>query len=467
MSEIQDHTINNKQSVNNSRRSLPAILRFLFITAIICLIAVSIIAGFRQSRRAPVTQPGTAILPVQPIAKARTLIRYLVKRGDTFAGILEQFGVSRIMADTYYRSLQPLGLRALFPGDSLVLGVDSSGSVDTFQLLSRLQYRYHLTHRGADIAASRKPVAIAVYRCFVRGKLSRSLSEDMFDIGEGDGLVAKFADIFAWDIDFFTDPRVGDAFDIEFEKKYAEGRFIGYGDILAARYVSAGKTFSAIGFTDADGTLQYYDENGKSVQKQFLKAPLRFSRISSGFTFHRKDPIRGIVRPHLGIDYAAPAGTPVYSAADGHVQFAGAKGGFGNYIVISHGASYQTCYGHLLSFAPGLHTGKTVKQGDLIGRVGSTGYSTGPHLDYRMTQAGRNVNPQTIKLPSRTGIEDRDCDPFATVVENFRLLIQNRFTTNTFGSWVIDIRDETPTEARSPSIITEKSQVTNGNATGS
>ena len=378
-----------------------------------------------------------------PLKPLRRLTAYIVKPGDTFAGILGRFGVSKVSAETCYRSLSPLGLFSLFPGDSVVLGISRSGEVDTLALLNRLQYRYHLTNSDGDIRAVRRPIAISTYQCLVKGELARSLSEDMGDLGTGDALVSKFAEIFAWDINFFTDLKKGDRFEVIFEKKFAEGRFFGYGEILAAYYITPSKTFAAIGFRDADNRMQYYDMAGKSVQKQFLKAPLKFSRVSSGFTLHRLDPILGIVRPHQGIDYAAPSGTPVYAPADGIITYAGIKGGYGNYVGIKHGAGYQTFYGHLSAYAPGTRAGRKVSQGDLIGRVGSTGWSTGPHLDYRMTINGSFVNSQTVKLPSKKGIEASEQAAFDDALTADRMIFSTRFV-GARGCWVLSIDSDRP-----------------------
>jgi murein DD-endopeptidase MepM/ murein hydrolase activator NlpD len=258
--------------------------------------------------------------------------------------------------------------------------------------------------------------------------------------GAGALLACKLADIFAWDINFFLDPRAGDTYQVLFTKRYAGGRFIGYGDILAARYVCGGREFYAIGFADSAGApLQYYDRSGRSVQKEFLKAPLRYSRISSRFTFHRKHPVLGIVRPHLGIDYAAPAGTPVDAAADGRVSFAGVKGGFGNIVEIAHGGSYTTTYGHLSRIASGISRGAHVRQGQTIGTVGSTGLSTGAHLDYRMQCNGRFVNPLTVNLPSKSGIGSGERAAFDSVAADWCGLFEQRSLDH--GVVVLDTKE--------------------------
>lgn len=301
-----------------------------------------------------------------------------------------------------------------------------------------MQYWYHAGLHDSAVFAERAPVKVTVTRNLVNGTLETSLFEAMQTHGLGPLLACKLADIFAWDINFFIDPRKGDSFQIIFEQKFAEGRFIGYGDILAARYNCRGRDFYAISFRDTDGTLQYYDLTGKSVQKEFLKAPLRFSRISSLFTYHRKHPILGIVRPHLAIDYAAPMGTPVYAAADGTIMMAGWDKGYGNLVTIAHGGSYSTCYGHLSSISHGIRGGTKVKQGDMVGTVGATGLATGPHLDYRMLNGERPINPLTVNLPSKTGITPAEKEDFSRTSGSLLAIFSNRFPKKT-GYYIIDI----------------------------
>ncbi len=206
-------------------------------------------------------------------------------------------------------------------------------------------------------------------------------------------LIVRLADIFAWDIDFNVEIRAGDRFALVYEVKTLEdGERVGYGDILAAFGCVNGREHWAIRY-ECRGKEGYYDLDGRNLKKAFLKSPLRYRRISSGFTHRRLHPILRIVRPHLGIDYAAPAGTPVWAVGDGVVVYAGWKGGYGRFIEIRHNSVYSTTYGHLSRFARGIRRGARVRQGQVIGYVGATGLATGPHLDFRMKKHGRFVNP--------------------------------------------------------------------------
>jgi murein DD-endopeptidase MepM/ murein hydrolase activator NlpD len=203
----------------------------------------------------------------------------------------------------------------------------------------------------------------------------------------------QFADLFAWDVDFFTSVRENDAFKLLFEEISRDGTTVKYGKILAAEFINQGKKYRAFSFGNGEESAGYYDDRGQSVAREFLKTPLRFSRISSGFTKRRYHPILRIYRPHLGVDYAAPAGTPVEATANGKIIFMGWKGGYGKCVKIRHTNNYTSFYGHLSRFGTGLKQGKQVRQGQVIGYVGSTGLSTGPHLDYRLQKGKEFVNP--------------------------------------------------------------------------
>ncbi len=442
---------------------IPRLFLFLLITSFLLYFCSKVDVRKRDAYPSP-QSPISASISNSSLETFVQLFSYIVKPGDTFAGILAKFNIPERLAANYYSSLKSVGFRTLFPGDSLVIIKDKNKNLRTCSLLSRLTHWYHIYNNDSTLQIEKKPIDVTCYRCVVKGTLQTSLSEDMFRYGVGDALVIKFADIFAWDINFFMDPRKGDTFEVLFEKKYREGKLIGYGPILAAKYISSEKTFYAIGLKNEKGSLNYYDLNGKSVQKQFLKAPLRFNRISSGFAYRRKHPILGIYRPHLGIDYAAPRGTPVHSAADGTVTFSGVKGDYGKHIRISHGASYHTFYGHLNRICPGIRRGIRVKQGQFIGTVGSTGLATGPHLDYRMKIGSRFVNPLKISLPSKKSVSPEDTDRYERVKQMHLYTLETRFKKK--GFFVLDIT-KPETQESIVSKTTPIPEVNNGNAPNS
>ena len=222
----------------------------------------------------------------------------------------------------------------------------------------------------------------------------------MEEVGERDELALDFAGIFLWDIDFHTDPRPGDRFRMVVEKLYLGDQFVKYGRILAAQYENQGRTFTGIHFKDGRGREGYFTPDGKSVRKALLRSPLQFNRITSRFSRSRLHPILGGYRPHLAVDYSAPIGAPIWAVADGRVASCGWSRGGGNSIVLRHRMGFSTFYSHLSRFAKGIKRGAPVKQGQVIGYVGSTGLATGPHLDYRIKKDGRFINPlNKISLP--------------------------------------------------------------------
>jgi murein DD-endopeptidase MepM/ murein hydrolase activator NlpD len=250
------------------------------------------------------------------------------------------------------------------------------------------------------------------------GVIQSNLVSSLPEGGSSALLAIELSDIFSWDVDFNTDFRKGDTFRVLVEEQWLDGEFRKFGDILAAELSVDGKTYRAFRF-DAGGRPDYFDAGGKSLRKAFLKAPLSYRRISSGFTKRRKHPILRIVRPHYGVDYAAPAGTPVSAVGDGAVIFAGYKGPNGNLVIVRHPNGYTTSYGHLARIKKGIRRHAEVRQGDVIGTVGSTGLSTGPHLDFRIRRRGTFLNPLTVDLPRGGTIPPNRMPDFRGVAEEF------------------------------------------------
>jgi len=261
---------------------------------------------------------------------------------------------------------------------------------------------------------------ISLERCLVRveGEIRSSLYEAMNAAGEKDSLALSFAEILAWEIDFYQDLREGDRFKVLVEKIYKGDQFIQYGTIHGVEYEQGGKITRGIRYRD-----DYYSEEGISLRKAFLKAPLRFDRISSRFSGARRHPILGGVRPHYGVDYAAPAGTPIWAVADGTVLSVGWNGGFGKQVIVRHMNGYRSYYGHLSRYGPGIKKGVRVTQKQIIGYVGSTGLSTGPHLDYRLTKVGRFRNPLKEVFPTGYPIGKEDLEVFQKIKDEIVTLM--------------------------------------------
>ena len=270
------------------------------------------------------------------------------------------------------------------------------------------------TSDSEDLKVTKEEVCTEVVR--LEGKIEYSLYESMLECADSPQLALQLAEIFAWQIDFLTECREGDTFNILVEKQY-RGDFYRWGKILAARY--KGEFLSehtAILFEDPAGHIDYYTEEGKSLRKAFLRAPLNYKYISSYFSKNRLHPILRIWRPHLAIDYAAPTGTPISTIGDGTVIYVGwANNGYGNYIKIRHPNNYISAYGHFSRFAKGLKKGQKVKQGEIIGYVGSTGLSTGPHLDFSISKNGKKVDFLKLKLPAAFSVDPQYSTQFNEV----------------------------------------------------
>lgn len=249
-----------------------------------------------------------------------------------------------------------------------------------------------------------------------KGTIETSLWNAMVDNGLSPNLAMTLSDVYAWSIDFFGLQK-GDYFKVVFVEKYIDSIPVGIEDIKYAVFNHMGQDCYAIPF-EQDGFRQYFDQDGKSTRKVFLKAPLKYSRISSYFSHARKHPVLKIVRPHHGVDYAAPTGTPVHTIGDGVVVKKCYSGGAGNMITIRHAHSYTTSYMHLSKFAKGVNVGSRVRQGQIIGYVGSTGLATGPHLDFRVYKNGTPINPLKMISPPTNPVKESDMPAFRAVADS-------------------------------------------------
>jgi murein DD-endopeptidase MepM/ murein hydrolase activator NlpD len=316
-------------------------------------------------------------------------------RGEMLYGVLLGKGLEpRQVNELIEASRRTFDLRAADPGDQLKLYRSKSGEVEFFEL--------HRAKAGETLSVCRTPLGLIANRsepvyttrlALAEGTINNSLYADGLREGLDGRLVMELAEIFAWDIDSLADLQPGDKFRVIYEQKMDDAGLIKNGRILAAEMVNGGEVHTAYYFRDDDGHADYYDEFGRSLHKEFLKSPLRYARISSSFSYGRLHPILKIMRPHLGVDYAAPSGTPVEAVADGRVAYCGWKPGFGNYLELRHSHNLTTTYGHLRGFAGRLRRGELVRQGQVIGFVGATGMATGPHLDFRLAESGKWVDP--------------------------------------------------------------------------
>ena len=343
-----------------------------------------------------------------------------VKGKDTFYSLLTGLDIppSEIIAMTR-AAKGHYDLRRIREGSTL--------TITTLEgMVRKVEYRYadleslliDREERDGPFTASTKEIPHSVVPALASGTIETTLYEAAIDAGINTNLIVELSDIFAWDVDFTTEIRGGDSFKVLYETIVVDGEQVGTGKILGAELTNRRKPFTAIHYRDSKGKAGYYNSEGKSLSRQLLKSPLRYRRISSYFTKKRWHPILKKYRPHHGVDYAAPVGTPVESAGSGRVVYAGWKSGYGNVVTIKHNGTYTTVYGHLSRIAKKIKKGRRVDQGQLIGYVGSTGLSTGPHLHYELKLNGRLVNPLSIKpLPSKSITKD-ERERFKGVAEN-------------------------------------------------
>lgn len=333
------------------------------------------------------------------LAAASTVRPVALRRGDTLVSALTREGLDRRMSHDIAAALVESGadLRRMRPRDGLEITWNLTGDPVAlhYEPSPWIGFAVIATDDGWKVKRSETRPDVRVEA--VRGEVARSLFEAVDQVNESPQLVLEMVEIFSSDFDFTADTRAGDRFRLLVEKRYAGDQFVDYGRLLVAQYVSDGRVLTGVGF-ERGSRHTYYDADGRSLKKSFLKSPLEFTRITSGFTYARPHPILGGTRPHLAIDYGAPVGTPVRAVADATVAQAGWAGGNGISVTLRHRSGYETMYNHLSRLGTAVRPGARVSQRQVIGYVGSTGLSTGPHLDYRVARNGRFVNPLSEKF---------------------------------------------------------------------
>ena len=332
---------------------------------------------------------------------------------------LQEAGLSKEESNTIIKKLDTvLNMRRLAPRDKYLLILDEQ---DNFKMLviTKDFSRYYVAKEGEELIAGIMDITVKTRTRFAKGKINSSLFASMQEAGLKPAFIVDFTDVFSWTVDFNSDTRAGDSFACYWQEDYTiDGQTLNE-TILAAYYngLSVGKNY-AFRFED-----EFYDEKGKFSKKMFLKSPISFrgARITSRFSYGRMHPILRIRRPHFGIDYAAPVGTPVESVADGTVIFRGYKGGFGNYMEVAHPNNYVSCYGHLKNYAKNTEKGARIRQGQTIAYIGSTGLSTGPHLDFRLRQGSKYLDFLNNKNRSSAAreIDPKKLDEFNKIKEEY------------------------------------------------
>jgi murein DD-endopeptidase MepM/ murein hydrolase activator NlpD len=415
--------------------------RFWRLAVILVLPFIGVVAAFgiapdtatEPMARSEVVQEIT--LPLSPLAGKADEGYWReerIQRGDTIAALLERLGAEDSATAEFLRNTRSARtLRQLIPGRTVRALTTAEGKL--------LELRYqtggtvlNVQRLEDNFQVTKQPIEFERRILMKAGEIRSSLFAATDTVGLSDAIAIQIADIFSTDIDFHRDLRRGDRFTVVYEMLYDQGEPVRSGRMLAAEFVNQGRTLQAVYFQYAEGQGGYYTPDGKNIRKAFLRSPLEFSRISSGFS-NRFHPILKQWRAHNGIDYAAPTGTRIKATGDGVVEFAGRhQGGYGNLVVLRHQSKFTTWYGHLSGFAKGIRKGARVAQGDAIGYVGATGLATGPHLHYEFRINDVHQNPLRVVLPSAPPISPAQKPAFdaaaAPLSQQLELLRGTRFT---------------------------------------
>lgn len=340
-----------------------------------------------------------------------------VRRDDTLQNMLSRLNIRNRDAYEFIRNdlIASEIAKALIPGKQVEAVTDIDGNLVKFEFQLTADQYLTISKTIDGYQAEKQQRQLEVRPILKSAKINSSLFGATDDANIPDNIAIQLADIFESEINFHTDLRRGDHFNVIYEGNYHQGELIKTGDVLAAEFVNDGKTFRAVGYRDSDNKMQYYTPDGKSLHKSFLRSPLEFTRVSSGFSVARFHPVLQRVRAHKGVDMAAPTGTRVKASGDAVVDFVGQKGGYGNVIVLKHNNGISTVYGHLSRFAAGLRRGAKVAQGEIIGFVGMTGVATGPHLHYEFLMNGQHRDPMKVALPKANTIDARNKAEFMNV----------------------------------------------------
>lgn len=358
--------------------------------------------GQRSSAEQPYQQTESDVSPIATTTSVVPATQKVVtaNKGDTLSAIFAKAGVpastlQEILSNNKEATRQ---LERIKAGQKFEFTLSANGELQTLHVkLDRLK-AIEISKSAQGFSVKHETAKPEVRTVYARGVIDSSLFLAAKKAGLSHGMTLALSNIFAYDIDFAQDIRRGDEFEVIYEEKRLGSKRSNQSNILAARFINRGKTYIAVRYTNKQGTTNYYTADGNSMRKAFIRTPVDFARISSRFSNGRRHPILNKIRAHKGVDYAAPRGTPIRATGDGKVALAGRKGGYGNTVIIQHGNRQQTLYAHMQGFAKGIRTGSTVKQGQIIGYIGTTGLSTGPHLHYEFQINGTHVDPLSQKL---------------------------------------------------------------------
>lgn len=369
------------------------------------------------------TTAGTEPVAADADTKAPTdWISVTVAAGNTLSVLFSQIGLSSSTLHSAMTSKDAQRFTRLNVGQVIEFKLDDKGDLLAMRSQINDLETIRLDRKGDKFAFSKDLIEPEVHTRFASGTIDSSLFVSAQRAGLSHNLTMQMANVFGYDVDFAREIRKGDSFEVLFEELRVGEKVVGSKNILAARFVNRGKTFTAVRYTDKQGYSSYYRADGTSMRKAFIRTPVEFARISSRFNPGRRHPVLNKIRAHKGVDYAAATGTPIKATGDGRVVHVGRKGGYGNTVVIKHGQKYQTLYAHMVRYAKGIAPGKNVSQGQVIGYVGMTGLATGPHLHYEFRINGTHVDPLSVKLPAS--------DPIAPAERTAFLALSKKLMAN-------------------------------------
>ncbi len=357
-----------------------------------------------------------AATPIPAVVDTKHRITVVVKKGDTLSSIFSDLDIHTELIRILSLGQEVKPFKKIYPGQKLHFTLGEDG-IDRLEFEQNITRSLFLQRDGESFVVGgydREPDKVTQV---ASGTIHNSLFVAGQNAGMSDGLIMQLAGIFGWDIDFALDIRQGDSFTVLYEELYLDDEKIDDGNIVAAEFINDETTYRAYRYTDSHGKTEYYSTDGSSMRKPFLRTPVNLARISSYFNLRRKHPVLNRIRAHKGVDYAAATGTPIMASGDGKVMHRGNKGGYGKTIILRHGSTYTTLYAHMSRYARGTSVGSRVRQGQIIGYIGSTGLSTGPHLHYEFRVNGVHRNPLRVRLPSAISLPGSEMENFQTAVQ--------------------------------------------------
>ncbi|MSQ70837.1 MAG: M23 family peptidase [Betaproteobacteria bacterium] len=392
-----------------------------WMAAVAVVSLFGVVAAFGTVQESPLPAPARTIVEALAVAPQAATAEAAVfwheervQRGDTISSLLSRVAVDDEQINLVMRAPQATSaFRFLRPGTTLQARTGEAGELQALWFMSPRDKLLMIERDGDTFRSSEREDGFADQILMKSGEIRSSLFAATDAAGLPDSLAMQLAEMFAGDIDFHRDLRRGDSFTVVYEMAFHNGRPIRAGRVLAAEFINQNKAYRAVWFKDVDGQGGYYTPEGKNLRKAFLRSPLEFSRITSGFGM-RHHPILKSWRAHKGVDYAAPPGTRVRATSDGFVELAAGQAGYGNLVTLKHHGGYTTHYAHLRGFAPGLRRGARVNQGDTLGFVGQTGWATGPHLHYEFRANNVHRNPLTMAFPAAQPITPDKLATFRT-----------------------------------------------------